>query len=110
MERRALPDRVQGLRKRLSNPSWLMGIQEYLELLDASGRMLQAGKAGAVPALLAGILERLGLRPSVWSTVVTEYKALFGRMVGPRSALMRRARDASRQWHRGISTCGAAFT
>jgi hypothetical protein len=39
---------------------------DYLTLLDATGRFLKAGKRGAIPAELAPILSRLDLSVDAW--------------------------------------------
>ena len=48
----------------LANKSFT--VDEYLTLLDATGRMLKAGKRGAIPPELAPILARLDLSVDAW--------------------------------------------
>jgi hypothetical protein len=47
-----------------------MSLDEYLELLDWSGRTVRAGK-GSIPTHLAPILVRLGIDATHWMDVVT---------------------------------------
>ena len=84
-------------------------LDDYLELLDASGRILRDDKAGAIPSNLAPILRRLGIRTSLWSELVENYHDWFGHVVGAPANLARRANQVGRRWFRGQSKCAAAF-
>jgi hypothetical protein len=57
-------------------------LENYLELLDASRRMVQTGKTGAIPEHLAPILARLGIRRDMWGDLVTGFDDMFGHLVG----------------------------
>jgi len=81
----------------------------YLELLDASGRIVRDGKAGAIPEHLASILEPLGVQSSHWTALVRDYDQLFGHIVGSLETLTKRALEAGRHWYRGKSNCAAVF-
>ncbi len=84
-------------------------LDDYLRLLDASGRMLRTDKSGVIPAELAPILQRLGIRPSNWSELVENYHDWFGLIVGSSGIIARRAADAGRCWFRGQAKCALAF-
>ena len=84
-------------------------LNDYLELLDASGRMLRDDKAGAIPTELAPILERLGIRPAGWSQLVVNYHEWFGHIVGSSEKIAQKADQVGRHWFRGQSRCAAAF-
>jgi len=83
--------------------------EDYLELLDASGRIVQAGKSGAIPDHLAPILARLGIRSEMWADLVTRFDDMFGHLVGASEDVAQRAVAAGRRWYRGIANCAAAF-
>ena len=85
-------------------------LEDYLELLDASGRIVREGKSGAIPSHLQPILERLGIRHEMWSTIVTGYDQLFGYIVGAPATLAKHAAETGRRWFRGQAHCAAAFT
>jgi len=85
-------------------------LDDYLELLDASGRILLDDKKGAIPSHLSPILERFGVRPSAWPELVENYHDWFGHMVGTAKNVARRTAQAGRQWFRGKSRCAEAFT
>ena len=86
-----------------------MALDQYLQLLDWTGRQIRAGKAGAIPAHLAPILERLTLNSEVWLDVVTHFGDWFHRAVGRVSSMAARAVRSSGRWHQGIGRCRLAF-
>ena len=84
-------------------------LDEYLELLDWTGRAQVSGKRGAIPAHLAPILERLHINPDQWLDTVTNYNTLFGRSIGRVESLVKRAQSSNRSWIRGVRNCAVAF-
>jgi hypothetical protein len=71
---------------------------DYLQLLDATGRLLRAGKRGAIPPGLAPILSRLELPLEGWLATM-----LGWRMFACSSALGRAAALAAEQTRRGVA-------
>ena len=59
-----------------------MSVQDYLELVDWTGRQVRADKPGAIPAQLAPILERLGIAQRHWLPVVQNFGRHFHRVAG----------------------------
>lgn len=53
--------------------------KDYLELVDATGRLARAGKRGAIASLQPPILQRLGIEGLVWLTQATEFEEHFKR-------------------------------
>ncbi len=49
-----------------------ISLEEYLKLVDTTGRVLVEGKAGAIPEGLPPILCRLGIKPERWMDAVRE--------------------------------------
>ena len=84
-------------------------LEEYLRLLDASGRIVCDEKSGFIPDHLAPILERLGVNADVWSELITEFDELFGHVVGRAEQLGDRASRAGRRWYWGRARCAEAF-
>jgi hypothetical protein len=80
----------------------LSGISEddYLELVDATGRMLAAGKRGAIPAGLAPILARLDLRVSDWLATHQGWRSMQGGAVGQVASRIAEAARRGRRWVR----------
>ena len=84
-------------------------LDDYLDLLDWSGRTVQEGKRGAIPEHLAPILDRLGINQTLWVDLVTRFDTYFGQIVGRAAQLVDRAKQAGRPWYRGRARCAEAF-
>jgi REP element-mobilizing transposase RayT len=65
--------------RRASDRGFLpMTLDEYLELLDWTGRQVRADKRGAIPLHLAPILERLHINGDAWVDTIDQFGRLFG--------------------------------
>ena len=87
-----------------------MSLEEYLSLLDWTGREIRAGNRNAIPAELAPILQRLHVRETTWIEAVEEFDKQAGRVVGRVSQMIECARRAGRRWFRGIRHCDRIFS
>jgi hypothetical protein len=83
-------------------------VQQYLELLDWTGRQVRGG-AGQIPDHLAPILERLGIVVEQWTATIASLDGWFPRALGRAAAVTQAAADAGRRWFRGIGRCRTAF-
>jgi hypothetical protein len=52
-------------------------LQDYCELVDTTGRIIRADKAGAIDSAQSSILSRLGLSEEQWLTLTTEFEQHF---------------------------------
>ncbi|AGH42612.1 hypothetical protein C427_0502 [Paraglaciecola psychrophila 170] len=52
-------------------------LQDYCELVDTTGRIIRADKAGALDSAHSPILSRLGLSEEQWITLTTEFEQHF---------------------------------
>jgi hypothetical protein len=86
-----------------------MSLDEYLKLLDWTGRRLRSDKRGAIPAELAPILERLRINGSAWLESVDQFEKRFGRIVASAARLADRAADAGLRWFRGVRAAAQTF-
>ncbi len=84
-------------------------LDDYLRLLDWSGRQVRADKRGVIPDRFAPILDRLGINQSMWTELITEFDRLFGRIVGRAASVAQCATEAGRQYYHGQQNCAAAF-
>ncbi|MGK0306982.1 MAG: hypothetical protein ACI8UG_002744 [Gammaproteobacteria bacterium] len=57
-------------------------LQDYCELVDTTGRIIRADKAGAINSAQSSILSRLGLSEEQWITLTTEFEQHFCYAVG----------------------------
>jgi hypothetical protein len=51
--------------------------QDYCELVDTTGRIIQANNAGATSSVDSPILSLLGLSEEQWITLTTEFEQQF---------------------------------
>jgi hypothetical protein len=87
-----------------------LALDEYLALLDWTGRQTRADKIGAVPAELKPILERLQVRPDRWIESVLTLGRRFHRVIGRASSMAARAAASGRRWLHGVSASRLAFS
>ncbi|WP_018233331.1 hypothetical protein [Thioalkalivibrio thiocyanodenitrificans] len=57
-------------------------LEDYLELVDWTGRILREDKCGAIPASLPPILERLDIDPRHWVYMTRHFESRFKGLVG----------------------------
>ena len=84
-------------------------VEQYVMLLDWTGRELRADKRGAIPDHLAPIIERLGLNRSNWVETVRGFGRLFKQAAGRSSSLVDAAARRSRRWFQGKAAVRTAF-
>ncbi len=76
-----------------------VALDEYLILVDTTGRIMRSGKRGTIPAHLAPILDRLRIDHDAWLSLMRS-AGHFG--LGSFGALASRAREALRRGARWI--------
>ena len=86
-----------------------MPVENYLSLLDWTGRELRAGKRGSIPGGLAPILERLGVNGEGWLETVRHFGRWFKHAAGRRDSLAAAATQAGRRWSQGQCSAKLAF-
>ena len=81
--RDALGARPSAQGTRCSDKGFLnMSSAEYLELLDWTARQIVPGKAGSTPDNIPPLLERVGLKPTNWIALVSNFGQLFHNVAG----------------------------
>ena len=96
---------------RASNRGFLpMSLDDYLTLLDWTGRQLRDDKRGAIPDELRPILERLAINADTWLDTVTCFGRWFHRAVGRMSSMAARANRSGRFWFQGRRFSNLAFS
>ena len=69
--------------KRCSDKGFLaLSARDYLELLDATARIVRLDKSGATPSDLPPIFERLKLDVGNWKLLVSDFGRLFSSVAG----------------------------
>ena len=82
---------------------------QYLQLLDWTGRQIRRDKRGAIPSDLAPILERLQTSPEHWVRLVSSFRRLFHRAVGRESSLQQEANRRGQTYLRGMPASREVF-
>lgn len=84
-------------------------LDDYLQLLDWTGRQLREDKRGAIPPHLEPILVRLELQSASWLDAVEHYQDWFHRAVGCSVKMAQAAARAGRRWLHGLARCRRIF-
>jgi len=80
-------------------------LQDYLELVDWSGRRLHENKRGAIDDRLPQILERLQIDPQHWQYLNRNFESRFKSLVGAAHSVRRACEQLSKHWAQGIRDC-----
>jgi REP element-mobilizing transposase RayT len=83
-------------------PSLPMRFEDYLQLVDWTGRMTRPDKTGAINENLPAILIRLQIDPHAWKTTMRVGGNRFGRALGRLERLRAHARKLGQSWVRGL--------
>jgi len=96
--------------RRASNRGFLpMRLDDYLRLLDWTGRQARQGKRGTIPGHLEPILQRMHIQTDAWIDTVWNFGRLFHRAAGRPDRLLARARQAGCRWFQGMTQSRLAF-
>jgi hypothetical protein len=76
-------------------------LNDYLRLVDWTGRAIREDKKGAIPSDLSPILERIGLNPDAWVTSVIHYNRNFFSVLGAIDRIKAFAQVQKKSWYRG---------
>jgi hypothetical protein len=76
--------------------------QDYLELVDWTGRAIREDKRGHIPSHLTPILERLGYSTDQWPAAAGGFRRRFGPFAGASERLRSLAEKLGRKWLRGV--------
>ena len=85
-------------------------LDEYLELVEWSGRMLRDDKRGKIPQHLDPILQRLQIDRDNWLNAVEQYGGWFCYAAGRVDSIMKAAQNYGRKWLKGLTSSQVAFT
>ena len=86
-----------------------IGLEDYAELVDWTGRVVVQGKRGAIAADLPPILERLRHSNESWAASMDLFRNAELKVLGPVLAIREFATRVSRKWFRGMADCRRAL-
>ena len=84
--------------------------EDYLKLIDWTGRQIKYCHRGAIPEHLSPIMVRLQIDSTRWLDTVSGYGSLFWRVAGRLDSMLKTAQAASRRWLRGLKASRTAFS
>ena len=84
--------------------------EDYLKLIDWTGRQIKYGHRGAIPEHLSPIMVRLQIDSTRWLDTVSGYGSLFWRVAGRLDSMLKAAQTAGRRWLRGLKASRMAFS
>jgi hypothetical protein len=96
--------------RRASDKGFLaLRLDDYLQLLDWTGRQVRRGKRGAIPSTVAPILKRLRIASDTWVDIVVNFSRWFRQAAGRAESLAGEAARRGRRWLHGTSRSREAF-
>ncbi len=78
-------------------------LNDYLRLVDWTGRAIRDDKTGSIPDNLAPILSRLGLDPDNWMVSISQYNKHYFSVLGSIDRIKTFAEVQKKRWYRGQS-------
>ncbi|MGH8372328.1 MAG: transposase, partial [Gammaproteobacteria bacterium] len=85
------------------------GLQDYLELVDWSGRAIRTDKRGVIPDHLPPILTRLSINPEIYLRYMTRQENGFVHVVGRINALRNAAETLGKTFIKGMTFAEKLF-
>ena len=71
-------------------------LEDYVQLVDWTGRAVRNGKRGAIDETLPPILQRLAIDEDTWLTIATEFEQNFKAWVGSEAAIQSATRNVGK--------------
>lgn len=86
-----------------AGPALGVSAREYLLLVDETGRLLHAGKPGAIDRSLPSVVKRLGLSENAWLLQVRGTQSHYWRAIGLVDAMVDKAAELGQRWLKGLA-------
>ena len=77
-------------------------LQDYLALVDWTGRAIREDKRGAIDGRLPPIIQRLNIDPDAWQLAMQPRGNVFGRAMGRLDHLRLHAKTLGQSWIKGL--------
>ena len=122
----SVQERIRARGGALAQPVWLsaiggenpagqpgmlsMTLDEYLSLIDLTGRLIRSDKPGAIPDDLAPLLDRLKINQVRWVGTAGSYGRIFHLVAGRAQSIAEAARRRGKIWLAGLTAGRLAFT
>ena len=83
--------------------------EDYLDLVETTGRSLHPDKRGLIPERVPALLQRLGIDPECFINCATDLMKQFGSAIGAPAHLTERCAQHQVKYLRGINAARRAF-
>jgi len=87
------------------NTGIAFGFQDYITLLDWTGRAVRDDKKGAIPTHIQPIPQRLNVNEEAWVESIKHFDRRFYDFIGSVEKLKRAGENLGRYWLQGVSRC-----
>jgi len=77
--------------------------EDYLQLVDVTGRIIRNDKRGYIPEYIPNVVSRLGIKPDQWIEHIQHFGKSYGACIGGVEAIADYAGKSGRHWCKGIS-------
>ncbi len=84
-------------------PAIPFSLQDYLDVIDTSGRVTREGKRGAISTHNPTLLATLGIAPGEWFKAVTQLQVRFELFIGSPYRLQQLATKRGWRWVKGLA-------
>lgn len=84
------------------DPSLPGSLEDYLALLDWTGRAIRGDQRGAIDSTLPPILKRLNIDAVAWQETMRPHGNVFGRALGELDHMRLHARALGQEWIKGL--------
>jgi hypothetical protein len=84
-------------------------LEDYLSLVDWTGRQIREDKRGAISEALPPMLQRLGIEPSSWYSLTEGFEKHFNTFVGKPDGIQQACESRGQCWAHGIGAARRLF-
>lgn len=90
--------RFEGAAKHEQQPGIPCALEDYIELVDATGRIIRDDKRGAIAASQSPVLKRLKIDHETWLHIATTFEESTGPWVGSPQRLRQACSNTGKSW------------
>jgi hypothetical protein len=85
-------------------------LEDYIELVDWSGRQIHPDKRGYIDSQVPEVLQRLNISSDNWQYLTLKFESSFKRMAGHSDKVTNICNSLDQQWVHGIKQCRQLFS
>ncbi len=77
--------------------------EDYVSLVDSTGRVIRADKHGVIPSELSSLVARFGIKPDKWLEHIQGFNQQYGTAAGATDKLEDFAQHCHKRWLKGMT-------